>query len=125
MLKSFVVLSPLLHGRGGESFRLQPNQIVSCSLFTHEQASKLLSAGKIKPCSQKTEVKEPVPDKVAEPLPPIATMTAAEAKEIINAETNAVRLEKFKDAEGKREHPRKSVTDFLNSRIKELTGYEG
>jgi len=127
---SYKILTPITHGAGGKIFSLQPGEIVKHDFFLSEQAERLKEIGAIKTQkdfslhNKKQDLKPNFETIDVPKLPAIKSLTIAEAKEFLNIETSVTNLHKFLDAEMIGGHARKGVVDFINLRIKELTGFE-
>jgi len=123
---AYKILEHLLHGTRAKVFSLHPGEVVEDELFTKDQAAHLVEIKSIEACVDPHE--KPLPEKKLESeeipeLPDIQKMTVAETKEMLNDETDIVKLHKFLDAENADNKPRKGVTEFIELRVKELTGY--
>jgi len=123
---SYKILTPIMHGAGGQVFSLQPGEIVKHDFFPSKQAEQLKEIGAIKflVALRNQDLKSDFETTEIPTLRDIKSMTVAEAKEFLNTETSVTNLHKFLDAEMAGGHARKGVIDFTNMRIKELTGYD-
>jgi len=124
---AYKILEPLLHGTGAKVFSLHPGEVVEDELFTKDQAAHLVDIKCIEACVDPHI--SPLPEKKLESseipeLPDILSLTVAEAKEMLNDETDIVKLHRFLDAENADNKPRKGILEFIELRIKELTGFE-
>ena len=128
MIKAYKIIRPLRHGQNGKLYKFRPGDTVPPNFFPEEILSDLLQWKIVEPVKVNEEEqgvpKAPKAAKKLESLKDITSMTAAQAKELINAEVSTSNLEKYKDQELGSHKPRKSVLDFIDSRMKELTGYE-
>ena len=113
------------YGRGRAVIKLVAGEVVPSDTFSAEDLKILMKAGLIKERVKTPDVKPVLhPETEEKPeVPDISSLTAVEAKEVIDAETDVVNLHKMLDRE-QAEKKRKSVIEFIESRIKELTGYE-
>lgn len=128
MIESYLIKRPLRHGQNGKVYKFRPGATVPPNFFTKDILSDLSKQKIVEPIRVDEEVqgipKAPKASKELEGLKDVTSMTAAQAKELINAEVSTTNLEKYKDQELGSHKPRKSVLDFIDSRITELTGYE-
>lgn len=122
----YKVLSPIKHGKGAEVFFLEFGQIVDDNFFTESQVNSLVSVGSLEKVREKELEKEEtvvVPESIEVPiLSDIKKVTVVEAKEILEKEGDLVNLYKYLDAEKGQKYPRKTVVDYIDIRIKDLTG---
>ena len=118
-------LTSIRYGQGRRITKLHAGEVVPSDVFKSADLKVLLKQGLIRERVITPDIKpvlHPETEEKSE-VPDISSLTAVEAKEVINAETDVVNLHKMLDQE-RADKKRKSVIEFIESRIKELTGYE-
>jgi len=121
---SFLIKEPIIHGVGTKVFHLKPSSVVKDSFFTKEQADRLLKANCISRESTKPVKTSNLDADIIPDLPDITEIKLTDAKVLLNDETDVTTLHKYLDQEEASEKPRKGIVDFVNLRIRELTGFE-
>lgn len=113
------VLTPIDYGRDRKKFKLKVGQVVADDFFKLSEKQELLAANRLKKTSDKSRDPGGVESKELVDLGP---MSVVQIKEFLDEEPELVNLERYLDQESAREISRKSVTQFIERRIRELTG---
>jgi len=118
----FEIVKPISYGKDGMSYQLAKGDVVPKSFFTKAESRALWEQGLIKK-SGKGMVTTVLPVGEVKPvLTDLTTMNVGEAKEFLEEEPHVDMLEKYLDQANAEEFPRKTITQFIERRIRELTG---
>lgn len=118
----YEILIPIKHGAEGKIYELEVGDIVPNDFFSEEQIKSLFTHKAMRESLEKPGT--PLPSGTVEELIDLSSMTVAVAKELLEAETDVTRLTKYLDQESHNPNGRRSMTEFIERKIKYLTGYE-
>jgi hypothetical protein len=119
---SFKIITPQFYGKAGVNYRLEKDDIVPRDFFLSADRKDCLKHGFIEHSKERPNQKLDGSDIPL--LADITQMTVAQAKEFLEEEPHIVNLEKYLDQENAQEFTRKTITRYIERRIKELTGFE-
>lgn len=122
---SFKILEPISHGKDGKRYSFEVGRLVPEDTFTPKEAATLLAI----PAMEKVPeiaTKEDIPvEKGLSPLIDLSKLTVLDIREFLEGIVDVDVLERYVDQESSRDtSARKTVTDYINRRINDLTGYK-
>ena len=117
---NFEVTGPIKYGKDGQRYKLEKGQILPKRFFPKKDRIALWEAGLI--IESKEEAPNKEPDSVEVPkLEDLTIMNVSTAKEFLEGVPHVDLLEKYLDQANAEEFPRKTIIQFIERRIRELT----
>ena len=117
---NFELTRPIHYGKDGVRYKLKEGQIVNKKFFSKADRHALWKEGSIIESKEEPSTEEPAGVKTPE-ITDLTVMNVSEAKEFLEAEPHVDMLEKYLDQANAEEFPRKTIIQFIERRVKELT----
>ena len=121
---SFELLTSIRYGKDGKRYKLKKGDIVDRKFFIKKDLKTIWDEGFLKKVKEKPTVGEFTETIDVPQLEDLSKMNVTAAKEFLDGVVYVTELEKYLDQALTEEFPRKTITEFIQRKIKELTGSE-
>ena len=121
---SFELLTSIRYGKDGKRYKLKKGDIVDRKFFIKKDLKTIWDEGFLKKVKETPTVGEFTKAIDVPQLEDLSKMNVTAAKEFLDGVVYVTELEKYLDQALTEEFPRKTITEFIQRKIKELTGSE-
>ena len=121
---SFELLTSIRYGKDGKRYKLKKGDIVDRKFFIKKDLKIIWDEGFLKKVKETPTVGEFTETIDVPQLEDLSKMNVTAAKEFLDGVVYVTELEKYLDQALTEEFPRKTITEFIQRKIKELTGSE-
>ena len=121
---SFELLTSIRYGKDGKRYKLKKGDIVDRKFFIKKDLKTIWDEGFLKKVKETPTVGEFTETIDVPQLEDLSKMNVTAAKEFLDGVVYVTELEKYLDQALTEEFPRKTITEFIQRKIKELTGSE-
>ena len=121
---SFELLTSIKYGKDGKRYKLKKGDIVGRKFFIKKDLKVIWDEGFLKKVKEEPTVNEFTETIDVPQLEDLSKMNVTAAKEFLDGVVHVTELEKYLDQALAEEFPRKTITEFIERRVKEITGSE-